>query len=292
MNSDLTKSPLFKTRSSRHHYIPQFLVEGFTSSDGMIYVYDKTVNRIHKNPRPPKSVFFEKDRNTIPLKNNLESSILEDYLYSMIDNEGSRVVRLYQKQALNEITFDVEDTAHLLFFLINLFWRIPLTDYAAQDLMERSEIVSPGIDPEILRNDSAYKKIMRAGLFKHHVEEMRSFGKSGKFLINIHSNEYPIFVIGDYPILFRKIPTEFRSFGETDFIFPLNSGRIYTSTQKPFKLTRPVSLLINAAIIDQSRRYVGCWSKEILESSIKLLDDLKGKGMNYGLPAYLFEQPE
>ena len=120
---------------------------------------------------------------------------------------------------------------------------------------------------------------------------MRNFGTPGRSLINIHSNEYPIFVISDYPILFKKTPTEFRSFGETDFIFPLNSERIYTSTQKPFKLTRPISLLINAAIIDQSKRYVACWSKEILESSIKLLDDLKEKGMNYGLATYLFEYP-
>lgn len=292
MSHQFDDSPLFHSHSHRHHYIPQFLTEGFVNERGMLYVYDKKKDCILRNERPPKSVFYEFDRNTITLKKGLTTSIIEDYLFSKIDNDASAIIRQYRDQNLKEIQFSIDDTAAILFFLINLFWRIPTTEFAASDLLDRSDITSLGVDPEILRTDPAYRKILRTGFFKHHIDEMRQFGARGGSVINIHSNDYPIFLIGDNPIVFKRIPTEFSKFGESDFIFPLSVQRIYTSTQKPFVLTKQVSLLINAAIIDQAKFHVACFNKDVLEDSLNLYRQFKEKWMLYDLAKFLFDQDE
>lgn len=48
---DLNK--FLKIKSSRHHYIPKFLLEGFTNSEGFLYIFDKKQNKIIGKPQSP-----------------------------------------------------------------------------------------------------------------------------------------------------------------------------------------------------------------------------------------------
>lgn len=271
-----------KKSSSRHHYIPQFLIKGFTNSDGLLYVYDKHKDKILKRQLPPKSIFYQPDRNTVEINSTTKSSIIEDLLYFMMDNKTSKVIQQYQTQELAEIDFKSEDTAILLFFLISLFWRIPKTDYAAEDLIVRSTIIASGIDPEILRNDPTYKKLTRAGIFSHHVDEIVKFGNRENKRFNIHQSEKPIFVIGDYPFLFKKQPTKFREFDDIDTLFAISSKRIYSSTNESLNNFSTInSFGYNAAIINQSVKYVACSDFEILEESVNYYKELKEIGIIY-----------
>lgn len=273
---------LLKKKSSRHHYIPQFLINGFTDENGLLHIYDKQADKILSKQRPPKSIFFEIDRNTVELRDDLKTSLLEDYLYSEIDNKTSKVIKTYQTEDLSKIDFQLEDTAIVLFFLISLFWRIPKTDYAAKDLMERSIITAEGIDPEILRNDPTYRKISRAGLFKHHIDEMRNFGTKGRKWYNIHQNESPIYVIGDFPFLSRFQTNEFRKFNDTDILIAVSSRRIYSSTNESLKnFAVRNSYNYNAAIIHQSLKYIACGDLQVLENSITFYKELKLLGLIY-----------
>lgn len=276
--------------STRHHYIPKFLIEGFKNSEGLLYVFDKEKNKILKNPRSPKSIFFEDDRNTVELTETLESSVLEDVLYSKIDNESSPIVKQYQKDPLNEIKFAPEDNAKFLFFLITLFWRIPNTDFAAEDVMNRTVISSSGIDPKVLQNDPTFRKMQRAGLFKHQIDEMIKFGKKGTKWVNIHQSGREIYVIGDNPILFKTVPGKFSEFNDIDFLIAVSSNRIFSSTNSSFKnLTEINSIRYNAAVINQSTRYVGCSNLEALNQSIQLYTELKSLGLQSLIAERVFE---
>lgn len=268
-------------KSSRHHYIPKFLLNGFTSPDGLLFVYDKHKDEIIKKQRPPKAIFFEIDRNTVEINCNTQSSIIEDLLYFEVDNKTSKVIKQYQTQELSEIDFKIEDTGLLLFFLISLFWRIPKTDFASEDLMARSIITSEGVDSEILRNDPTFKKLSRAGLFSHHADEIIKFGSKGNKYHNIHQNENPLYVIGDYPFLFRKEPNKFSEFNDLDFLFALSSKRIYSSTNESLSLPIINSYAYNAAIINQSVRYVACGDKTVLEQSLNYYKKLKESGLTF-----------
>jgi hypothetical protein len=266
-----------ENNSSRHHYIPKVLIKGFTNSDGLLYVYDKTKNKILNNPLSPKGIFFEWGRNTLVLDEDNHSSVLEDMLYSIIDNDSAGTIKYFQDEDLNKIDFTVSNTGQLLFFLVNLFWRIPYSDFATKNIINHLKFSGGKIDHEVLRNDPAFQKIIRAGIFKNIADELIKCGKKGSSSINIHQVDNKTFhVIGDNPILFRKTPTQFTDFGDTDFLIALSSTRIYSSTSDTLEKLSPLnSLLYNVAIINQSVKYIACSNYDFLEKSVKLYESLQ-----------------
>ena len=279
-----------KKLSSRHHYIPQFLLNGFVNSDKLLYIYDKQKDVILKKPRPPKAVFFENERNTVDLDSSTKTSIIEDLIYTQIDNKTSEIIKKYQTDELSKIDFNTEDTATFLFFLITLFWRIPKTDYASNDIMERSNITANGIDPEVVRKDPTYRKLNRTGLFKHHIDELKNFGSKGKKWVNIHQNENDMYVIGDYPILFRNLSDKFREFNDSDILIAVSSKRIYSSTNNSLtSFSVKNSLRYNACIINQSTKYVASGNFNVLEQSIVFYKKLKEMGIIYFLDEEVFK---
>jgi hypothetical protein len=48
-----------------HHYIPQLYLRGFTSQNGKLQVYNKEFSNFERDKHTPKTVFFEKNKNTI-----------------------------------------------------------------------------------------------------------------------------------------------------------------------------------------------------------------------------------
>ncbi len=269
-----------KKNSSRHHYIPKFLIDGFKNSSGLLYIYDKIQDKILKNPRPPKAIFFEEDRNTIELTESIESSIIEDFIFKLIDNDTSKVVNLYQNEELDKIKFTHDDNSTFLLFLITLYWRIPYTDYAANDVIDNAQFSATGIDPKLLQNNQAIRKVQRAGLFRHHLNEMINFGKKGKKWVNIHQSGNEIYVIGDNPLLFKKPQKQFSEFNEIDFLIALTSTRIYSSTNNKLEnFNIHNSMLYNVSIINQSIRYIGCSNLETLKESVRIYTELKNKGL-------------
>ena len=229
MNSDFEK--YMGKNSSRHHYIPQFLISGFTNSNGQLYIYDKIRDKIQNKPKPPKSIFFENDRNTIILPDKSESSIIEDFLFQEIDNTGSKVVNYFQDTQLDKIRFNEDNVAQFLYFLVCLFWRIPRNDFAIKELVKSAEIKINGIDADLLRKDEAFQKSQVSGVIRHTLKEMISNPENFKKFVNIHQVGQKVVVIGDNPLLFRKLSPEFSSFGKEDFIIGLTSNRIFSSTK-------------------------------------------------------------
>ena len=281
MNLDLEKYK--RKTSSRHHYIPKFLINGFTNQEGKLYVYDKEKDFIQDKSRVPKSIFFEWDRNNITLPDKTESSILEDFLFLEIDNTGSEVVKYFQETKLNEIQFTYDNIAQFLYFLICLFWRIPKTDFAVDQLVKSAEIRINGINPDILKKDKYFVKAQRAGIIRHTIKEMISNGESFKKFVNIHQIQDNILVIGDNPLLYRKLTQEFSSFGKEDFLIAVSSNRIFSSTKHDLGvLSRINAVAYNTAVIRQSVRYVCCGDLDVLEKSIKTYKMMCNSGFTHG----------
>lgn len=287
LDSDIEKYK--RKNSSRHHYIPQFLIDGFTSAEGVVYVYDKNRSKILNKPKAPKAIFFERDRNNIDLPDNNQSSILEDILYREIDNLGSSIVKYFQDTELDKVEFNEDNVAQFLFFLISLFWRIPKTDFAVEDLIARADIESKGISPEILKRDDGFKKTKRPGLITHTIKEMINSSETSKKYINLHQMSNEILVLGDNPLLFKKMSTKFSEFGKEDFLIALTSRRIYSSTHETLGILKNINAFkYNAAVIDQSLRYVCCSNKDTLEKSVKVYEEFCRKGLNFNLAESTF----
>ena len=104
----------------------------------------------------------------------------------------------------------------------------------------------------------------------------------GKKWNNLHQNENPIYVIGDFPFLSRKKTNEFRKFNDTDILFAVSSTRIYSSTKESLNNFAQInSYSYNAAIIHQSLKYIACGDLNVLEQSIKFYKELTRVGLIY-----------
>lgn len=269
------------TLSSRHHYIPKFLINGFSNKDGMIYVYDKKNDRILNKLRSPKSVFFEDNRNTVHIKDDIYSSIIEDVIFQDHDNRSSKVIRSLQYDSIEDNDLlNINNQAIFQFFLINLFWRVPYSDIAFEKLFSDANISSLSINSEIFRNDETYKKFERTGLFLQTLNKMGVNLKSKDYFAKISEFAEDLFIIGDSPTVYEKIPSRFADLADMDFLFAVSSKRICVFTVEEFgSFTTRDIYDYNALVIDQSRLYVCSSSKELLENSIRYYKELKSKDL-------------
>lgn len=276
--------------SKRHHFIPKFLIKGFTNSENLLFIYDKVNDKLYNKARSPKSIFFENHRNTAETFDGKESSAIEDYFFQNLDNDSAKIIQTLQNNEIKNISLDEHIIGALQFFLINLFWRIPVTDYAFNDLMMRSKITSDQIDPEKLRNNETYRKLERIKIFKHTFEEIsNSKPPKSSFFMKLSELENDCFLLGDFPILYKSIPRRFSDLGYMEYLFAISSTRIISCTLKPFgRVTKQVAYAYNSFIIDQSLKYVCASNYEILSENVEFYKRAKKKKILVPVNKFVF----
>lgn len=283
---------LKKKISKRHHYIPKFLIKEFSDEQGLLYIYDKTKDKFLDNKRSPKSIFFENDRNTIVYEKSKKTSLIEDDFFMNLDNISAKTITTLQKEKNNKELLNVDNLALLDFFIINLFWRLPLTDFAVKDLIQRAEIKSTGIEPDEIKNDSGWNKMLRIGLYKETIEQMKnSPTKRKEYCARMTEFEKDLFVIGDYPFLFKNHLGKFTDLVEDDYLIALSSKRIISSSSN--KLTSfnvNMFLNYNAAIIDQSKQYIASNDLKVLKGSVEFYKKAKNENLLYFSKKKLFTE--
>lgn len=283
-------------KSSRHHYIPKFLIKNFTDLDGLLFVYNKATNKIINTRQSPKSVFFERDRNTVVVGGQKLDSL--EQLYSQLDNK----IAVDLKNVLETKKVSPEELTSIALLANQLKWRIPRVDdkfnKIKDDLTQKDLSInisvkdeSSGVDKnaiEHLENSELFKEAKRVLL------PILPFLTEGETLLEIHNNSFintntnfPA-LIGDSPILERS-NADIRRI--EDFIFPLSSSDTFIfkkGTNK--KLISPLFFLQrDMAIINSSSQYVGCSSKEYLGKVVAMYNEVKEDKKLDDLEAFLFD---
>lgn len=257
-----------------------------------MWIYDKKKDLIKANPRPPKSIFWEPNRNTVPLNNSETSSFIEDEFFKYLDNFLAPTIRDFQEKEINKSLLSVENLSLFQFFIINLFWRLPYTDYAWEDLVQRAEISTDKIDPEVLRNNEAFQKWQRSGIFKHVIDQLGEGKRPGPdFFVKVLEFDFDLFVLSDNPILFQRTPIEFTDLNYLDYMIPVSSERLYIHTLNGYdNFRKKQGFDYNATIINQSLNYVASGNKLLLENSVEYYRKLKAAGIIRYTEMKLFEK--
>lgn len=278
-----------KKKSSRHHYIPQFLIKAFYNTENTVFVYDIARDKILTKPKSSKSVLFEWDRNTFIDIFGDENSMIEDYLFQEWDNNASSVVKKFQTNQLPDNTLlSTNNVADFVLFVIQLFWRIPFTDYAFENLIQNADINSE--NAEELKNSEAFKMHQRTLLYKETTNDVTKVKRKFKgFFAKIFELEKDIFIIGDNPIVFQETPSNFEDLYDLDNMIALTPRRIFTNS-----LTEIGSFGFNKAleynhfVISQSKRFVCSGDKILLEESVKYHKKIKNLFIDEQLRKSLF----
>jgi len=263
--------------SWRHHYIPEFYLDGFTSDKGMFKIYDIKTKRFKNNGQDysPRSHFFEKNGNSW-ISGNLIDDKQETRYFSKIDNNVAKIFRrINNSNAQDKFNVTDDDTAMLQYFVGIMYWRIPTNYTEIKNILKRKELKELGL---ISNKIDIYSNI-DIKEFEDKLKEDKNFFKMMKFwLPNISFSEIfdcstPLHIIpfikdfpavcSDNPVISRD-PTRFRVYND-NFIFPLNDTNVFFRGNKIKKLNRETKMLIDTITYKQALEFVSCTDEKYLD---------------------------
>ena len=124
--------------SKKHHYIPQFYLNGFTDANNQYFVYDKVTGKCWKGS--PINTFAENHRNTGEVKNfetgeTFRTDFPEEML-SYFDGQVAPIVKLIRNSKPDEYKLTVEHLLLLRMLILSIFWRSPVNDDLRKQITE------------------------------------------------------------------------------------------------------------------------------------------------------------
>lgn len=286
--------------SSRHHFVPQYFLEGFTGLDGLLSVYDKVHDRISPRRIAPKSIFFEPERHTINV-DGLELSMIEDFLFSDIDTRLAPYINDLQNAPITDNLLSTDNQVNLSVFTIDLFWRNPATDNIAADLFQRSKIkwsdlvsdtVIEATEREtIYKSDPVYKKLARFSMQGESMKRMSESHSNGYTHSKIWEFAKPAFVLGDFPIVFSSFPKTDSELKTLDRFLPMSSTRIYGEQRvMGTHFTRQDAILLNVMQIMLAKKAIVAADKILLEQAVGIFHTMKKDGTLDHLAKFIFSR--
>lgn len=257
--------------SSRHHYLPVFYLKGFTDEDGLLNVFGVEDNTLKDKQAPPKSVFFEWDRNTIFLENGKTDFVEE--MFKQLDNACAIPFEKLKNRASNKVA--VDDLIRFRFFLSVLFWRIPTIDEDYDEFINgltRDELKFRIVDKdgndapaEVFQthfNDPNFRKAYRVAIPIVNYRIIKNDEvENWKFYF---STEKSFHVCGDSPIIRRN--QKAKNLEETDFVFPLTDSTllVHKKGERITQISPATRVKIDLLIFLQSQKYVCSSNRDYL----------------------------
>lgn len=270
-------------KAKRHHYLPVFFLNGFTSTEGLFHVYDKEKDCIYFNQNP-KSQFYINGLNDLNLDGKFMYTF-ENPFFSDLDHKTSILLK---KILIGQKT-DILERLYLLDFLFFLFWRLPHSDEHFKKLIQNKELNNDYFNINLRsENDEMVDKIKELFFEKHSIfKYLIPIGSSLKIdrfyqvenwsIMKLNNTEYS-FITGDFPFLSKNKETL------KEFTIPLGN-KILLSTMAPFPdfLSGELFHRINICTLLQSKRFVASndesYLKELLDAYRLIIS--KGEVDNY-----------
>jgi hypothetical protein len=260
--------------SRRHHYIPQFYLNGFTSKDGKFKIYDiQKKDFIQKGKDfSPKSYFFEEDGNTIITDNGSTDFIEESFQRN--ESKAAEVFnRINKSSSLEKYNVNDDDIAILQQFIGIMYWRNPTNYDKIKSIIDRKKLKELGLIAKNKNNEivddteleERFKKDENSFKFmKIHLPNI-SFPELFNCKTPVHIMPIPDglpSICSDNPIICRN-PDTFRIYTD-DFIFPLTPTKLFIRGEKIIDYMRTVKIYIDLLTYKQAKKYVSCTDENYL----------------------------
>lgn len=272
--------------SWRHHYIPKFYLNGFTSEQGQFKIFDVEKNQFVKEGKDfsPESYFFEKDGNTL-ISEKEKSDFLEGS-YAKRDSAVAEIFnRINQSNGQEKFNLTDEDIAHIQYFIGVMHWRVPSNFDEIKSIIDRKKLKELGLilqdrtsgakieDEHMemrIKHDPNFFKFMKA-----HFPAI-SFPELFECKTPLHILPFPKglpSICSDNPIISRN-PKTFRVYTD-DLIFPINANKLFVRGQRSKDFYTSVKLSIDLITYKQAKHYASCTDEGYI-------DDLNDLFIKYG----------
>lgn len=292
--------------SVNHHYVPQLYLKGFTAADGKLQVFDKEHCQFKKDKQTPKTIFYDKHRNTINFKGCPTDRI--EKLYGAIETPfGDFFNRIRKGISCDELIS--KDGIYLLKLFISIqFWRMPLLDEYVHDYIRALDLKQFGsrimIDgnplgevkeiKNLLETDKEFRHYFRSFylpmlMFDFRVHES-DLDRWSLHTVAEKENGWDNFLTSDNPFVIEDI-SGMLSFSSKLF-FPLSKNQLvsYSPTGRNHRdftaiFSTKLAMVMNA----QSQRYLVGANREYMSKILELQDQVYGCEGESKLRSELFE---
>lgn len=224
-------------RSQRHHYLPEFFLKEFANEEGKLFVYNKQKDIIESDPKSPKSICFEWDRNTSKLDGQ-EFTWIED-LYSQLDNTFSTEYKsiISRQSRITEERDMIAVGLELIMFINFIRWRVPARDSIINSLFEKNsfhdfsfhlvdQIGDKVENPAIEKFLSSFEPFVKAQSASMIFEPFNNYNHikfvTEKLVMVGGTNNATL--ICDNPFIERNLTENVKEISE--FFFPLSKNRL------------------------------------------------------------------
>lgn len=284
--------------SWRHHYIPEFYLNGFTNSDGNFKIYDVERGRFLRKRKDfsPKSFFYEKHGNTFIGEDSIDDN-LEKEFYSKVDSDIAQIFDRIRNSEPNT-NFGVSDNEMpaLQYFASMLYWRIPNNYEQIKHLIKTKDIRELGI---IIKNKKGDE--VRVEEIESRFKKDPNFFKMMKFWLPIVT--YPRLLECGTPLTIQSFPKGLPSicsdnpiiFLETifpdiyidDLIFPLTNELVLIRGNEINNVLSTIKIEIDLIVLKQAKKYVCCTDpiyitmlNRLFVENYSSVEELKGEVFN------------
>ena len=280
-------------KSVNHHYIPQLYLKGFVSDCQKLSVYDKKYGSFKKGKKTPKTVFFEKYRNTVEIK-GIKTDIVET-LYSTLENGFAQFFNLVRGGLSSEEILSKSGLEIIKQYLAVQFWRLPMLDNFTDQYIKNLDLNQFGkritinginigeVDEfvQLVRENSDFRYYFRCFFLPVLMFDIKVKNSEYDFwsIHNVAPDEggWDNILCSDNPIIAEDIFDLFKFKGK--FIFPLSKTKllVFNKDKKHAKHFEPdFSTRLSMVSYAQSTRYIAGANKDYISSIIALYDEFYG----------------
>lgn len=290
----------------KHHYIPQLYLNGFTAENGKLQVFDKARLQFKKDKQTPKTVLFEKHRNTIDFKGCPTDQV--EKLYGVIETPFGEFFNHVRKGISQDELISKEGIYLLKLFVAIQFWRMPLLDHFAQDYIQKFDLNRFG--SRITINGAPLCKVKEINQMLKTDKGFRHYFRSFylpvlMFDFRVHESDYDCWrlhtvaaedgnwdnlLTSDNPFIVEDV-TGMLTFNSKLFLPLLKTQLVTYSPSASNHLDFPAifSTKLSMVMNSQSKKYLVGANREYMEKVLKLQDQVYGIDGVPNLRRELFE---
>ncbi|MCC2599786.1 DUF4238 domain-containing protein [Sphingobacterium sp. FBM7-1] len=282
-----------KKSSKKHHFIPRYYINGFADSENELFIYDKQKDIIRNKKSGSSGIFFEENRNSIDLGDNVYISLFEE-VYCFFDNNLKHLIKLLRSgvEKIDEKTSN-EIIAYMNIFVLDLYLRNKNNDNLFDEIFHESEInfVNESLNEhrKEIKEMPGFKQLFRTKLFTSYIEEFFKMDPNKITKIQLINFEMDQICIGDMPLIFFNNHGQPYDLFNSPLILPISKSKLYlrdVSRKKSFYYED--TSIFNALIIDRSSKLIGCSNKKTLQDAIKTYKFLKEQKLEKMMELNLF----
>ena len=295
-----------KLNSVNHHYIPQLYLKGFTADNGRLQVFDKAIHKFKKDKQTPRTILFEKNRNTIEVKGVLTDKLEKFYL--VLESPFGEFFN-YVRKGISQDELISKDGIYLLKqFVATQFWRMPLLDPFADDYILQLDLNRFGsritvngcplgqVDEinRLIKTDKGFRHYFRsfylpALMFDSQVHD-HDFHCWRLHTVSAEDSGWDNFLTSDNPLIVENIIDMFAF--KSKLILPLSKTQLVTyspSGKNNCDFPPIFSTKLAMVMHSQSQKYLVGANREYMENIIELQERVYGADAVVKLRHEIFE---